>query len=75
MVEQSLLLKDYNSEHLVELDECMADIVLFMNEMGIKTTSCCCGHGQYPPSIIASDGRDVRVFEFKHLRCARKEGA
>ncbi len=34
------------------LDPCMKGIISFLNEHGIETVACCCGHGLYPMSIV-----------------------
>jgi hypothetical protein len=34
------------------IDKCMKEVVLMLNETGIKTLGCCCGHGKYPKTII-----------------------
>lgn len=31
---------------LVPIDECMADLILFLNDNGLRTYGCCCGHGE-----------------------------
>lgn len=40
--------------HLVAVDACLAELVQAMNNAGIITLGCCCGHGKFPPSIIVS---------------------
>ena len=34
------------------VDHCIGPLVEVLNQYGIKTTNSCCGHGQYPGSII-----------------------
>jgi len=41
----------------VPIDQCIADIVKALNDGGIKTKACCCGHGEVPGNIILADGR------------------
>ena len=40
-----------------EIDECMKDFIMFLEDNGIKPIACCCGHqkelkGKYPLTII-----------------------
>ena len=30
----------------VEIDKCMVPLIKTLQKFGIKTTSCCCGHGE-----------------------------
>jgi len=34
------------------IDPCMRELIKFLNNHGIKTKMCCCGHNVYPMSII-----------------------
>jgi hypothetical protein len=40
--------------HPVAVDFCIADEVQQMNNRGIITTGCCCGHGKRPPEVLVS---------------------
>ena len=40
---------------LVELDSCISQLVVALNEGGIKTTSSCCGHGKTDGYILCED--------------------
>lgn len=46
---------------LIEVDSCLADIIYALNEAGIHTEACCCGHGKRPGNIILSDGRELVI--------------
>jgi len=35
------------------IDPCMRDGIRHLQENGVVTVSSCCGHGKYPPTIIA----------------------
>ncbi len=39
------------------VDSCIAPIVKALNDAGIYTASCCCGHGVADGNIILQDGR------------------
>jgi hypothetical protein len=34
------------------IDPCLVGLIKFLNEQGIETISCCCGHGIYPMTIV-----------------------
>jgi len=38
------------------IDPCMRNIISFLNNRGIKTLACCCGHRRYPPTIVVAYG-------------------
>jgi hypothetical protein len=37
----------------VEIDECLEPLIKVLQEYGIKTRSCCCGHGE------EADGKEI----------------
>ena len=41
------------------IDPCMRNLVKFLNERGIETVMCCCGHGKYNPSLIVRNFEDI----------------
>ena len=43
----------------VRVDGCMANLIETLNENGIGTISCCCGHGRYDMSIIVDAGKKI----------------
>lgn len=43
------------------IDRCLAQIVAALNNRGIYTASCCCGHGKIEGSIVLQDGRELIV--------------
>lgn len=40
--------------HPVYVDACIAGYVQRMNDQGIITTACCCGHGKGPGSVLVA---------------------
>ena len=40
-----------------EIDSCIAPIVKALNDAGIYTSNCCCGHGKSDGDIYLHDGR------------------
>ena len=47
------------------IDSCIAPIVDALNNGGIPTEECCCGHGRDPGYIGLMDDRILVVFEDK----------
>ena len=42
---------------LKPIDRCIAPIVKALNDAGVYTSGCCCGHGEADGNIILHDGR------------------
>ena len=40
---------------VVPVDECIAPLVQLLNDRGVRTTGCCCGHGKGPGFISFED--------------------
>ena len=68
------------------IDACIAPLVKAMNEIGMETVSCCCGHGKHRPCINLADGRALVICEapedpllekllrpFKEAPCAEQQ--
>lgn len=49
----------------VEVDACMADIILALNNGGISTYGCCCGHGKQRGYVALTDGRALVIFDMR----------
>lgn len=43
------------------IDACIAPIVQALNDAGILTANCCCGHGREDGSILLQDGRTLVI--------------
>lgn len=43
------------------VDSCIADIVQVLNDAGIYTRGCCCGHGKEDGYIALHDGRELKI--------------
>jgi len=63
MVEQSRLpAGEYRvKDRLIPIDECIADIVLALNDGGVHTIASCCGHAHPPGEILLADGRCLLI--------------
>lgn len=49
----------------VAVNNCIADLILKLNKLGIKTTGSCCGHNENPLSILFRlDGKVYEITEF-----------
>lgn len=46
----------------VNVDSCIAPIVKALNDAGITTEGCCCGHGKTTGHITLTDGRILGIF-------------
>lgn len=47
---------------IVDVDRCMAPIIKALNEGGIATEGCCCGHGKTTGHISLSDERILGIY-------------
>jgi hypothetical protein len=41
--------------HPIAVDACIADYVQLMNDRGIITVGCCCGHFKSPSVVLVAD--------------------
>lgn len=41
------------------IDPCMREAVRCLNDHGVKTLACCCGHGKYNMTIVIDAGRGI----------------
>ncbi|PUB82409.1 MAG: hypothetical protein DBP02_15265 [gamma proteobacterium symbiont of Ctena orbiculata] len=46
------------------VDPCIADIVQSLNDSGLQTLACCCGHGETNGRISLEDGRELILMSF-----------
>ena len=52
----------------------MKNLIANLNSFGIKTLSCCCGHGKYPMTIVIECPTNKQPLELTHtLFIARKK--
>lgn len=61
---------DKTYQKLVGIDSCIYNIVKALNEGGVYTDACCCGHGKRPGDIILGDGRELIIAQ--NYEIARK---
>lgn len=43
----------------VRLDPCIVSLIQVLNDDGIRTLACCCGHDRYEPTVVATDGKKI----------------
>ena len=55
--------KTYSGKTMIEIDQCIAGIVLALNGGGVYTIASCCGHGKGPGDIMLADGRKLIIDE------------
>jgi hypothetical protein len=55
---------------IVGVDSCIYEIVKALNDGGVYTDACCCGHGKQPGDIILGDGRELIIAQ--NYEIARK---
>ena len=56
------------------IDACIAPIVQALNDTGLATRACCCGHGEHPGVISLMDGREVLIARtYEEAREAEEE--
>lgn len=37
----------------------MKEAIRCLNEQGVKTLACCCGHNKYPMTIVIDAGKEI----------------
>lgn len=55
--------------HPKGVDACIADYVQRMNEQGIVTTGCCCGHGKSPAWVTVDIGSLIQMLQLGYSNC------
>lgn len=46
---------------LINVDKCLAPIIKALNDAGVRTAACCCGHGKMPGNVMLADGREIVI--------------
>jgi len=51
------------------IDPCLRNLIFMLEELGIKTLACCCGHGKYNLSIVIkdTDGKPLEIVTNKTI--------
>jgi len=54
--------REYSRRTEVYVDSCIASLVQLLNNHGVCTTSCCCGHAEHVGTIFYSqDGKEHQL--------------
>ncbi len=55
------LLKDklFSGRREIPVDSCIAPLVQVLNDFGIETVACCCGHGKTAKSSIRISSKNI----------------
>jgi hypothetical protein len=53
--------KEVSGRTEIAVDACLADLIQALNNVGIETVTCCCGHGKSDGEIILADGRRLII--------------
>lgn len=40
-----------------KIDTCLANLVQILNDGGLFTKSCCCGHGKFKGTLVLQNGK------------------
>jgi len=70
--------KEISGREAVPVDECLAPLVQMLNDYGIETIACCCGHGKTSKSYIRIHSKNIQLIVFDdtltvHLKFPYKE--
>jgi len=55
------------------IDPCMKRLIEFLNNVGYKTLSCCCGHGKYNMTLIMRNGLGEIIDLMSGVKIQRKK--
>ena len=50
-------------ERNVRIDPCMRGLIRTLNNIGLETLACCCGHDIYNMTIVVKDGVSGKPYE------------
>lgn len=59
----------WSTKEFVEIDACLAPLVIALNRRGIETLGCCCGHGYGGGEIIISMDDELYTGKINIPRC------
>lgn len=63
--------KEYSGRTVVPVDSCLAELIQMLNDKGVHTLSCCCGHGKSEGDILI-DPDSFEITEFGYCRIKLK---
>lgn len=53
-----------NGMKTAKVDNCIAPLIQILNDYGIQTLSCCCGHGKTEHSYIRIHPKNIMIQKF-----------
>ena len=53
-----------NGMKTVKVDSCIAPLIQMLNDYGIQTIACCCGHGKTSHSYIRIHSKNITLQKF-----------
>ncbi len=71
--------KPFSGRRTIKVDACIAPLVQMLNDYGIETIACCCGHGKIAKSSIRISSNNVLLTQLGedfsvHLQFPYQEG-
>ena len=71
--------KPFSGRRTIKVDACITPLVQMLNNYGIETIACCCGHGKTDKSHIRISSQNILLTQLGedfsiHLRFPYKEG-
>lgn len=57
--------KPFSGRREIPVDACIAPLVQVLNDYGIETIACCCGHGKTAKSGIRISSKNVRLSQLE----------
>ena len=70
--------KVIHTNKIVKVDKCLAQLIKILNQYGIETLACCCGHGKTSHSSIRINSKNIELLPLGedlavHLKFPYKE--
>ena len=71
--------KLFSNRKEIKVDACLAPLVQMLNDYGIETIACCCGHGKTAKSYIRISSKNILLTQLgdgfsAHLQFPHKGG-
>jgi len=55
--------RKYSKLKTAKVDDELGPLVQYLNDKGIETVGCCCGHGRYPATVLIKEkGKIIDIF-------------
>jgi len=60
-----------HQKRFVKVDDCIARLIVNMNQHNFKTLSSCCGHNKYPTTVVVKSNMNLELI--RHIPIPRKK--